>query len=511
MITLNRKCLLVLSLAYIYLPIIIFFVTWTRPLIALVCLEVLLTCLIRYEKKSSGREVPRKCDNNVQISVFMLMLVAVFLIWVGYYAGYGRFVDQVSDWNKHNAVLADLVNRPWPVYYSNGDEHSMLTYYIAGYIVPGMIGKIFDSFRCAEISLYVWNELGLILVFLYVVSFLKARRTVEQLAVAIAIPFFSIPVWLSKLFLKHFAGTDLMSPFWYYNDNAPDGIKIWYFDNFFSLSWVFPQVITIWIMILILIEYKDYIKYYVIVMLPGVMYGTLSFIGLLPLCLGCVLEKFLREKDKGIFRQIFSFENISVALTSGLVFLLYLYGNVTGEKPAEVNFHLMPYRTNTVIVYFMFVFINAVIYAMILFKDHKKDGIYYAGFATLILLPFISMGKWNDLLTRASIPGLFVLMIYVLSFLKQQYTNGIDNFLRSKKVAICLVLSLIGAYYPFFQLSSHAATEDYSKLGHGNGWASLEAFANRKANVPNDFKYNYYSYDLEDNIFYKYIAPDHGD
>ena len=507
MVTLNKKCLLVLSLIYIYLPIVIFFVTWTKPVIALLCLEILLTCLLLHEKNARTKEVLRNVDDDVQINVFMLFLVAVFLIWVGYYAGYGRFVDQVSDWNKHNAVLADLVNKPWPVYYSNGDEHSMLTYYIAGYIVPGLAGKIFNSFRCAEVSLYVWNEIGLILVFLYIVSFLKARRTVEQLAVAIAIPFFSIPVWLSKLLLKHFAGTDLMSPFWYYNDNDPVGIKIWYFDNFFSLSWVFPQVIVIWMMIMILLEYREYVKYYVLIMLPGVVYGTLSFIGLLPIALGCVLEIFIREKDKRIFHQIFSFENISVSLTSGLVFLLYLYGNVTGEKPAEVNFHFMPYRTNTVIVYVIFVLINVVIYSIILFKNHKKDGIYYAGFATLILLPFISMGKWNDLLTRASIPGLFVLMIYVLGFLKEKYTDGFDNFLNSKGVAVCLVLILIGAYYPFYQLTSHAATEDYSKLGHGNGWASLEAFANRKANVPNDFKYNYYSYDLKDNIFYKYIAP----
>ena len=144
MITVNRKCLLILSLIYIYLPIIIFFVTWTKPLVALICLEVLITCLLRYEKNALSK-VNIKPEQNVQVSIWMLLLAVAFFIWIGYYAGYGRFVNQVSDWNKHNAVLADLVNRPWPVYYSNGDEHSMLTYYIAGYIVPGLTGKIFDS------------------------------------------------------------------------------------------------------------------------------------------------------------------------------------------------------------------------------------------------------------------------------------------------------------------------------------------------------------------------------
>ena len=505
MITVNRKCLLILSLIYIYLPIIIFFVTWTKPLVALICLEVLITCLLRYEKNALSK-VNIKPEQNVQVSIWMLLLAVAFFIWIGYYAGYGRFVNQVSDWNKHNAVLADLVNRPWPVYYSNGDEHSMLTYYIAGYIVPGLTGKIFDSFRCAEISLYIWNEIGLLLVFLYILEFLKARKTIEQLAVAIAIPFFSVPVWLSKLLLKHFAATNLIEPFWYYNDNNPVGIKIWYFDNFFSLSWVFPQVITIWLIIMILMEYKEYVRYYVLIMLPGILYGTLSFIGLLPLAIGVVIEKFVKEKGRGLLQQIFSFENISITLSWGLVILLYLYGNVTGEKPAEVNFHLMPYKKDTVIVYIIFVCINILVYSAILFKDHKRDGIYYAGLITLVSLPFISMGKWNDLLTRASIPTLFVLMIYVLLFIKMQYTKGIDDFLKSKKVAICLAFLLIGAYYPFLQLTTSAASEDYQKLGRGNGWASLEIFANRKSNISNDLKFNYYSYDLDNNIFYKYIA-----
>lgn len=34
----------------------------------------------------------------------------------------------------------------------------------------------------------------------------------------------------------------------------------------------------------------------------------------------------------------------------------------------------------------------------------------------------------------------------------------------------------------------------------------MEAYANRGIDVPLDLKYNYYSYDIQDNIFYKYIA-----
>lgn len=506
MITVDRKYLLVLSLAYIYLPIVIFFVTWTRPPIALVCLEVLLTCVFRCWKSAGSGELVTRNMQNIQINFWLLLLVGAFFIWIGYYAGYGRFVDQASDWEKHNAVLADLVNKAWPVYYSNGDEHSMLTYYIGQYIVPGLVGKIFHSFRCAEIALYVWNEIGVFLVFLYIISFIKARKTVEQVVVAIAIPFFSIPLWLSELILSYCTKFGFsqagVGQFFIYSH----AIKLQYSNNFVLLRWVFPQAITIWLILMIMLQYREYVKYYVLVMLPAILFGTFSFLGMLPLALGSVSERLIGKDRKTAF-QIFSFENISVTLTAGLVLFFYFLGNATGEKPADIGFHLIPYTTGTISIYLVFVLTNVVLYSIILYQNHRKDGIYYSCFALLVILPLFSMGRHNDLVMRTSIPALFVLMIYLLLLIKEHCNKGLDALLTSRKVALCLILILIGAYYPFSEFSSCVRSEDYSKLGHGNGWASLEAFANRKANVPNDFKYNYYSYDLEDNIFYKYIAP----
>lgn len=35
---------------------------------------------------------------------------------------------------------------------------------------------------------------------------------------------------------------------------------------------------------------------------------------------------------------------------------------------------------------------------------------------------------------------------------------------------------------------------------------TMESYANRELDIPLDLKYNYYSYDIQNNIFYKYIA-----
>lgn len=160
----------------------------------------------------------------------------------------------------------------------------MLTYYIAQYLVPGAIGKIFHSFRVAEIALYVWNEIGLMLVFLHVITWLKVKNLSGQGICAMIMPFFSIPLWLSQLVLKHFSEYNNLGNIqqWFV---LSEDIKIQYSSNYVQLRWVFPQAIVIWLTVMLLLEYRDYIEYYVFMLLPSLMFGAFGFIGILPLAM----------------------------------------------------------------------------------------------------------------------------------------------------------------------------------------------------------------------------------
>lgn len=197
----NSKLLTIISICYIYLPILIFMVTWTKFSIALFCIVVWAICL--YRQRVCNTSNTEKMD-YVKIDLIVFISIVLLFIWIGYYVGWGKFVDQAGDWNKHNAVLADLVNRQWPIYYENGNEHSMLTYYIAQYIVPGAIGKLSHSFRVAEIAMYVWNEIGLILVFLNIIIHLKLWNHISQFFCAILIPFFQFHYGFQRRCLKAF-------------------------------------------------------------------------------------------------------------------------------------------------------------------------------------------------------------------------------------------------------------------------------------------------------------------
>ena len=252
---LNKKVLTFFSISYIYIPIILFLLGWIKIYFALVVIAAIMYCFRKIVFLSSYSK-----DDEIYIDKSVIVFATLFFAWLGYYAGWGRFVDQASDWMKHNAVLYDLVNKGWPVIYENDGELSMLTYYIAQYIVPAFCGKIFSSIRLAEVVMYLWNVVGLILVFLNIVVFVKANNYLEQFIVTIVLPFFSIPLWLAEVILKRVSlFNQIGSERWFY---SVDGIMMQYSSNFVLLRWVTPQTIPIWLIVIMLLLNKDKMCYF---------------------------------------------------------------------------------------------------------------------------------------------------------------------------------------------------------------------------------------------------------
>lgn len=497
----ERKWLTALSLAYIYIPVFLFLLGWIRLIFALLTIAVCLFCFFRFWK--------RDIDNGSGFSADWIILIFAVLmfVWIGYYAGYGRFVEQARDWGKHNAVLYDLVQRGWPVLYTNAGEKSMLTYYIGQYIVPATVGKVLNSVRMAEIMLYVWNIAGLILVYLNICVFAKANSFLKQLVYALMLPFFSIPLWVSELVLKRLSNVNMLgSTQWFFYS---DEVLIQYSNNYTLLRWVFPQVIPIWLIILIFLQNRSKIRYYIFMLLPSIFMGTLTFIGIFPMALAAAFEHVYKTKlVKEWYKEIFSPENILMMLSFGTILFFYFWGNVFSNKPKEIGLGLMPYTKDTIIVYFCFIVVNILPYALILYKYNKKDWVYYTCMITLVILPIFRMGSNNDLTMRASIPALFMLMIYVIQnlFSRIEDQKFQISIMSRLSVLVTIIFLVVGMYYPFLELSLSVQNEDYQSLGSVNEPATLERFSNRALeDVGIDAKYNYYSYDIDDNFFCKFL------
>lgn len=494
----EKKTVVLLSFLYIYIPIFLFLFGWINTYIAIVCSAIILAvtkkCYKRVFKDSNEKK------EFVTLEAICLLIVIIFFFAIGYYAGYGRFVLQAGDWYKHNAVLNDLVSREWPVIYKNESEESMLTYYIGQYLVPACIGKIFGSYRLAEIALYIWNIIGLILVYIHILFFLQVNQK-RQLMVPIFLVFFCTPLLLGQFILKLVTGYDYVWNLqWYFLDKG--NIMIQYSSNYVLLRWVFPQVIVTWLVMMLLLEFKEYIEYYILIILPVLFFATLSFLGMIPIGL-CVALQYLYNTHslKNWIRKVFSIENWSLIFSLGGVLGLYFGGNIFSEKPENIGVSGMPYNGEWMI-YLIFVITNVLLYAIILWKKNKYNLVYYGSIVVLCLLPLVKMGLWNDLGMRASIPALFVLYLLTMEYLFDKKNRTLIG------KSVCIGLILIGMIYPVKELYNSVINEDYCTLGNEVVWNSLEQFANRKSEIADDLKYNYYTYDYRNSLFYTIISKE---
>ncbi len=537
-VVLKEKWLFLASMVYIYVPLMVFFIGFTRPIVWIVI--ALFVAFVLYRVYTAVCKGEFACG-RIEVQFFVIIIGVFILLLTGYFASWGRWVKQTGDWFKHNAVLKDLVERRWPVYYSNGNEKSMLTYYLGQYLVPALVGKLVGSLRSAEIGIYFWNEIGLILVWFYLLIYMRKTKTQVVFWGLFCLLFFHTPQCLAEVIAYLFSGVDNLytNSFNLYNGD----IIIQYSGHFGLLSWVFPQAIVPWLVTVIFLQNKSSIKYYLVYMLPMMLFAVLPMLGLVPLAVGYFLFECFKKKRERKFQEAISIENVLCLISYGTALLLYYYGNVFEPKPERLSFRLLNYGEHISIL-LIFIICNVLIYAICIFKDYKRNPLFYLAFGLLTVLPLFSMGYYNDLVMRSSIPALFIVMTMVSEFIASNFGRFIDtiNELKRKRtltvrrmMALVSFIVLIGVFvnavqYQLIMFNNKVKSEDYINLGIEKNYGSLEYFANRrfaledqmerkldlantfpetkelKIDLMEDLVYNYYSYDIDENLFVRYLA-----
>lgn len=497
------KIILMASMSYIYIPVFLFLFGFTKPYWALIVSICLVFCIYRLYKDYNnevyiGKDIGKKSGFPLWTILFCILIIFIY----GYYMGFGGFAPQKGDWGKHNAILNDLVTRSWPVYYKNDNEISMLVYYLAQYLVPALAGKIFNSFSVAEIVQYTWNVWGIILVFINVIILLNIYDNKKKIFAGLFIVlFFSGALWLAQEAAYFIYGDrlDCRGSFHWFTGN---NFNIQLRSNMTSVMWAFPQWIVPCLAGSLLFRFKNYIRHYVTLLMPLLLFASLSFLGVLPIAVIYAVYMQIRSNDIKYWKNIISIENIVSFLSLGMVLLFYFYGNVFMEKPTVISLHITSYG-NEILAYCVFCFFMFGFHALIIRKRYKDDCLFYLVNIVLILLPLFSMGLYNDLVMGGGTVPMFLLMMYIMDFIFN--SEKTKQYYKSKGVLI--VLLIIGVNYPLSELKEVVENDIISKkqedfsLGY-----TMESYANRGINVPMDLKYNYYSYDIQDNIFYKYIA-----
>lgn len=509
---LNGKVLKIIALLYMYIPIMIFMIGYTRWYYALAAGIILIPCVYVYISDRSF--IRRKnADTEYDIDAFMnddneaedvklhpvALITAVALITtICIVVGIGGIFPQAGDWYKHNAVLRDLTKSSWPVYYDRFDD-CMLTYYLGQYLVPAVIGKMCSSFEVSNVAMSVWCIGGLILVYLMLIRVTKADSLRKQIPAVLIMLFFCGGLNLAQNILKQ-VYNDRMYSLGSYHWVLVDGIMLQYRSNLVMIRWVLPQIIVPWLSTMLFIEDIKRVEYYVVILLPSLLFGSFSFAALAVIAVVNAIVLFIKEDVK--FVKIISPWNILPALCPGIVLFYYFLGNLQVEKPISSSFRFQTYGGDHFTVYIVFCLCMFGVYCICVGKENCRSPLFYINMVVLLILPWLRMGLCNDVVMSGSIPSLFILMIYVIRLLFDER----ENTALGIRKGIAIVFLLIGCIYPVKEIADNIIWNNPG-FELADSYPTMKWFTKRgDPNTSEDLMYNYYTYDMDGKEFYEYIA-----
>ena len=244
-----------------------------------------------------------------------------------------------------------------------------------------------------------------------------------------------------------------------------------------QLYWVFNQALPAWLMTLVLYHQKNN-KNIIFLYTTLFISSTLPAIGMFPFVCYFLLKNnadcgaILSKKNiLSAIKSAFTFENISSIFVIFIVSYLYLSANISGGLLAIG----IPNMWTAVFVYIPFVFLEAGIFMLAIYKKFKKDPLYYITLACFLVYPFIYVGVATDFCMRATIPALIILVLMFLQALE-------DEEIRKNKLIyfFMLLIFFVGTITPLSEISrtivmtKHGYTKTISKLGFENFFGYVE-------------------------------------
>lgn len=409
--------LAIVSYIYLALPLGIFFTTWLRAPYAIILVGALIVAGILVHK-----DLKLRTFAFPTVSLRHLLLLLIVLLWI-FYSGAGGFSFQNGDWIKHNAILSDLVSYEWPVRYDIGEhENTFLNYYLGWYMLPAIVGKIYQNLHAAFIAQFVWTALGVLLSFAWLSNIIKKTH------------------WSLYAFFILFATADSLGIIILRNTNLLNFItplEHWSTHEYSSfttlLYWVPGQAIGIWIVMgAIFSMYKNTcLRSIPLWIAPLMFWSPFGVIGLLPFIPYMVYQAY---KQGDIQDRLILY----YALAAGILlifFYLYFNANIFRLLHADEFSGLWQARSLTewgrcsVFLFAESVLPLSIIFRLRSYLSRHLRSFFYIASIILLFLPFYRYGLLNDLVMRASIPALFIVFLCSYTLLVSKKVRAQHGFL----------------------------------------------------------------------------------
>ena len=455
-----RSAVALASLAYVALPIGVFLAGTLRPAWALLLITTLLVAIVTWGRRLSA-DGGTAGQAGRPVSARALAGAALVVTGVVALNGPGGFGVQTWDWSKHNAILNDLIVQPWPVAYATGGDQVALTYYVAYYLPAALAGKV-AGWLAANVTLFAWTTVGAVLAMLWLVVLSRA------------------PVWWCLAIFVLFSGLDLVgavtwSSRWRENAWLNDFDVEWW-----ARHWTYPGNVTLlayaphqaiggWLLTGLTLDglrREPGRSPHLLAAALGLLWSPFATIGLVGLAaLDWATGWRQRGGLKGLAHDPAELCGGVIALALTLYFLSRHWPVALPEQyyptpnrlaisalaflPARMPWHRFAAD------YTVFVGLEFLLWAALLAAAYRGRGaeprLLGVATVTLLALPFVKYGYFNDLVMRTSIPALFVLQV-----LTARATDVVPR--RSGLMGALVVMLLVGAAYPANMLRLAATT-----------------------------------------------------
>ncbi len=538
------------------LPSVVFILGFLKWYIAL-SVTLLLAAAYVFVLRDTKKEVELYQEKVITLTKIQLAaLVGTVMVWC-FLSGLGNWYYQSNDWSARNAVFRDLIRFEWPVIYSA--KNAALVYYIGYWLPPALIGKFFYgvtadldvAWAMGNLALWLWSVICITVVILMVMVFLNANTRKR--------------FWTALIVFIGFSGLDIIgSLVWRFAFAVPipDHIEWWTYFQFSSmitcLGWVFNQAILSWLAIISFLSEKK-VRNYAFIIVLMLSCAPLPAVGLAMYMLGISAVKLyraIREKEcKSFFSDVFTPQNIIPALTLLPIYAFYYMTNVAVnvgqlDQPeflqrdwlaACIMIALIAasvilcvvlklkkkrlvealFFTGVIIAIFVcslsnlkiargylaFLLLEGVIYLILIWRDNRREPLFYLTWVIMAICPLITVGTSVDFCMRASIPAVFILMVLCIKYLFDHENVLPPKKINAETVTVCLLIIAlsIGAVTGIREIwRGISAVIREGRLDVVNDWAySMERiFTGELEGTDRNFIAN----DYTKTFFFRYLA-----
>ncbi|MDO5557052.1 MAG: hypothetical protein Q4G05_02245 [Clostridia bacterium] len=486
------KILVNIVLLYLFIPIEIFFIGFLRWYYSLVLTVIMIYVFCKISKSIKYKKI------EINSKIKTILIISLILIWVAF-SGIGGFSYQNDDYIVRNPVFNDLMSYDWPVHYNFenapeeitdvvGNGEVSFSYYFIFWLPAALIGKVL-GYGIAQICLYLWSALGIGLI----VYLIKRATSINGILIILGMIMFSGMDVVGTLISKKEFGLGLHLEWW--------NTTFQYSSITTCLYWVFNQAIPIWIITSLILNLNNNKSNLAIGSL-AFAYSPFAIFGMIPVMIISIFKKYEKEKKSFIIRikETITSQNILIPIIIIIIFGAFFISSgdkitVNGWSFAGIN--SISGAINYIKKYMLSIFLEFGIYALLIFRERKKDLFYLTSIVLLTLIPLYIMTPANDFVMRGSMSLLFILMVEILYYL--QYSKEII------KKYLLITLLVLGMITPFNEIyrSITNTVEQTNIIKKDTSFGILD-----KIDIENLALYDrqFFIHNYENTFFFKYLA-----